>query len=158
MATVVIGNTAVTITSTGTVSTAKTKVKASKDVLTETAKAQKFKIHCTGLKPLTRHFFSFGGTDFTAACKQKGKKLGSGLTTDSSGNIKFKYHHAKTFDTLDVTNVVTWEQAKNMAAAFEVAELQSADGTSYAQFVVNSAINKALVKWFATWINSEGSA
>jgi len=159
MTTVTIGNTSITITQTGLVTTNKVnKVTASKDVLTEVAKAQKFKVHCTGLKPLTAHTFTFGGVDFTNKCKQKGKKLGAGLTTGKNGDIKFKYHHAKTFDTIDVTDVVAWEQAKNMAAAFEVAEVQSIDGTSYAEFVVNSSIKKALVKWFAAWINANGSA
>lgn len=118
--------------------------------LSEVALAQVFTIKCTGLKPNTAHTFTFGGVDLTALSKQNGKKLGAGLTSDKNGKLTFKYHHAKSIVTLNITNVVAYEQAKSMFTAFKVAQVSSLDGSSLASFIVNSSLIQALGDWFTT--------
>jgi hypothetical protein len=163
--TVTIGGTDITANPDGTVTTSKKKktINAGKqrELLTEYAKAQKFKIKCHGLKPNTVHFFTFGGVDFTAACQQTHglgmtRKLGAGLCSGQYGRLNFHYYHAKVIDVLDVTDVITFEQAKAFATSPMVAQVSSADGSSVASFTVDSSVKKGLEKWFDTWTVSTG--
>lgn len=163
--TVTIGGTDITTNPDGTVTTKKNKktVNAGKqrELLTEYAKAQKFKIKCHGLKPNTIHLFTFGGTDYTYACKQTHglggtRKLGAGLCSGQHGRLYLHFFFPKVIDVLDVTDIVEFEQAKAFATSPMVAQVASADGSSMASFTVTSSVKKGLEKWFDTWIVATG--
>jgi hypothetical protein len=163
--TVTIGPVDITTNPDGTVTTTKKKktINAGKqrELLTEYAKAQRFKIKCHGLKPSTVHLFTFGGTDYTYACKQThglggAKKLGAGLCSGKEGRLYFHFYFPKVIDVLDVTDVVQFEQAKAFATSPMVALVSSADGSSQASFTVTSSVKKGLEKWFDTWTVSTG--
>lgn len=53
---------------------------------------QRFPISCAGLRPNTRHYFTFNGVDKSAACRQTGKALGEALITNSTGQIQFEFY------------------------------------------------------------------
>ena len=50
-------------------------------------------IACTGLKPLSTHYFFINGTNITSLVRQFGKNLGDPLVTDSTGYIRFEYYY-----------------------------------------------------------------
>lgn len=166
--TVQIGGVNITANPDGSLTTSKQKgiinAGTQRELLSEVALAHKYKIKCHGLKPLTAHFFTFGGVDFTAFCRQSsgggprevGKKLGAGLSSGPNGILKFEYHHHKVIDVLDVTDLIQWEQAKAFATSAKVAMVSSADGASTASFTMDSNVKKGLEKWFDTWVNVGG--
>lgn len=53
---------------------------------------QRFVITCTGLRPETRHYFTFNGTDKSAACRQVNKALGEPLISTATGQLIFDFH------------------------------------------------------------------
>src|ERR1019366_5627093 len=119
--------------------------------LVEVGLDQTFLITCQGLKPNTVHNFSFGGVDVTSVCRQLGKKLGVGLQTNKYGQIQFHYHHKKALQTLVVTTLVAYEQAKSMLTSYKLAQLTSVDGSSYAEFTINSSLVQCLGSWGHIW-------
>lgn len=123
--------------------------------LTEIGLDQAFRFQCRGLKPLTKHSFIWSGVVLDTSCKQAGKKYGAGLTSDNNGSLNFVFHWAAIIQTIIVNDVVAWERAKSMFISATQAQVTSADGTSVAQFTVQSTLIKCLGDWFHLW---EGSA
>lgn len=54
-----------------------------------------FEITCSGLKPLTRHYFFDGNVynDKSAQCEPIGGKKGDALVTTNEGTLNFKYYY-----------------------------------------------------------------
>ena len=95
---------------------------------------QAFNVKITGLRPNTNHSFYPEGDNKTSSCKQEGKILGAGLTSDSNGNLEFIFYY---YPTIETTNVTTEAAAvTEMVAATKAIKVVNADNSSKAESTI----------------------
>lgn len=119
--------------------------------LSEVACDQVFIGSAHGLKPNTLHKFYFGGVDYSAACHPTlpfCAKIGGGLVTDSNGRMSFNFFFLRPFQTINVTEIVNWEQCKSMFTGTVTCVVSSADQSSYAEFTLTSSLQQCAVDWY----------
>ena len=98
----------------------------------------------TGLKPNTNHNVYLDGELYNFAVKPFGKDLGAACTSDSNGSLIFymlyevEYNRGQNFE-FDITqsiNIDPTNNTENRVKNYRLIEVKSADGSSYAQFVM----------------------
>ena len=100
------------------------------------ANQQKFDFAVTGLRPSTKHTFTFDGTDQTALCKQFGGTLGGGLVSDQHGQMEFSFYFGNGINST-TTGLSAAQALSNSLAASKVAIVATADNSSTAQATIN---------------------
>lgn len=98
--------------------------------------SQIFSISISGLKPNTIHNFFLDGVDHTSKCKQIGKVLGGGLTTDSSGGLTFEYYYDAGIDEVTSDFAVANKMAASVAGS-KTFTVKNLDSTSSATQSLN---------------------
>jgi len=92
---------------------------------------QAITISCRGLKPNTKHVFSFGGQDRSSSVVVPGGAMGGSIITDGSGKCTFTYYYGSGI----VDRSTDFQQSQstlNNVVGNMKASLVSADGTSHA--------------------------
>ena len=148
--TFLIGGTSLIYGFDGTLTTAKLTNSATPANISEIACEQIFPMDAYGLKPNTLHKFYFGGVDVSSSCMPIGGKLGDGLITDLSGKISFNFHFIKDLQTINVTEQIAWEQAKQLFSGSKAALLTTDDKSSFCSCTIDSSLAQSAENWFTT--------
>lgn len=58
-------------------------------------KDQVFNFKCASLRPFTRYYVIFDQVDYSAFCKQSGKRISEPLITDEQGKLDFDFYWSR---------------------------------------------------------------
>jgi hypothetical protein len=99
------------------------------------AGAQSFTFTAKGLKPLSQHYFTFGGANVCSQCQPHGGTLGGPIVTDASGNVVFTYYYNSGIANT-ATTIGTTQSMINSVIGTKQGVLATSDGTSHATCTV----------------------
>lgn len=108
---------------------------------------QRFEFKLAGLKPNTRHYFYFEGTDLSAKCQMLNGKIGTGLFTDNQGKMDFFFYYQSGISASN--NLKTELSLYSKIAGVKKILVKSSDAVSYAETTItfaplNAATTQAL--------------
>jgi len=117
--------------------------------ITYIAAAQRFVISAQGLRPATRHYFYYNGTDSSASCQIYGGLPGDNLQTDANGAITFTYYYNSGLPS-NATSLLANQDLKNRIAGTKQAVLTNSDNTSSCYVTLQVLAGSAVSNNFVT--------
>lgn len=120
----------------------KREIPPSNGTITYIAQDQAFLINATGLRPNTRHFFTFNAANVTSLCEPSGSTLGAPLVSTANGSLEFKFYYTSditasiTSNTEIYTTVMQYRDQLAKVAGNKQIVLNSTDDSSRAEGVI----------------------
>ena len=94
------------------------------------AAGQSFTFTATGLKPLSKHTFTFDGIDQSSKCQPFGKNPGDDLVTDANGQISFTFYYDSGLES-QYTDYSYAQSLINNLAGDKVCVLSTSNSSAY---------------------------